>query len=93
MVWFLGEFPIRLSTKSSTSFQEADYLAHEVPGVAIPEATLEAMERAGRSGGRAVGLELAAALLAKARPLVSGVILTAPGDDPAALDPLLAALT
>ena len=55
----------------------------------IPGSTLDAMERAGRSGGRAVGLELAANLLAKARPLVSGVILTAPGDDPAALAPLL----
>ena len=31
-------------------------------------------------------------LLAKARPLVSGVILAAPGDDPAALGPLLDAL-
>ena len=50
------------------------------------------MERAGRSGGRAVGLDLAASLLAKARPMVSGVILAAPGDDPAALDPLIDAL-
>ncbi len=58
----------------------------------IPGSTLDAMERAGRSGGRAVGLELAANLLAKARPLVSGVILTAPGDDPAALAPLTDAL-
>ena len=47
------------------------------------------MERAGRSGGRAVGLELAANLLAKARPLVSGVILAAPGDDVASLVPLI----
>jgi hypothetical protein len=50
------------------------------------------MERAGRTGGRSVGLELAANLLTKARPLVSGVILTAPGDDPAGLAPLLDAL-
>ena len=75
-----------------TSFEEADYLAHEVPGVTIPGSTLDAMERAGRSGGRAVGLELAATLLTKARPLVGGVILTAPGDDPAALAPLIEAL-
>jgi methionine synthase I (cobalamin-dependent)/5,10-methylenetetrahydrofolate reductase len=84
--------PLLLTVAPLTSFEEADYLAHEVPGVTIPEATLEAMERAGRSGGRAVGLELAATLLAKARPLVSGVILTAPGDDPSALAPLLDAL-
>ena len=84
--------PLLLSVNPLTSFEEADYLAHEVPGVTIPVATLEAMERAGRSGGRAVGLELAATVLAKARPLVSGVILAAPGDDPSALGPLLEVL-
>ena len=84
--------PLLLSVAPLASFEEADYLAHEVPGVTIPGSTLDAMERAGRSGGRAVGLELAAALLTKARPLVSGVILTAPGDDPATLSPLIEAL-
>ena len=84
--------PLLLSVAPLSSFEEADYLAHEVPGVTIPGSTLDAMERAGRSGGRAVGLELAANLLTKARPLVSGVILAAPGDDPAALAPLLDAL-
>jgi methionine synthase / methylenetetrahydrofolate reductase (NADH) len=84
--------PLLLSVAPLTSFEEADYLAHEVPGVSIPGSTLDAMERAGRSGGRAVGLELAANLLAKARPLVGGVILTPPGDDPAALAPLIEAI-
>ena len=84
--------PLLLSVAPLTSFEEADYLAHEVPGVSIPGSTLDAMERAGRTGGRSVGLELAANLLTKARPLVSGVILTAPGDDPAGLAPLLDAL-
>jgi homocysteine S-methyltransferase len=84
--------PLLLSVAPLSSFEEADYLAHEVPGVTIPGSTLDAMERAGRSGGRAVGLELAANLLVKARPLVRGVILAAPGDDPAALAPLLDAI-
>jgi methionine synthase / methylenetetrahydrofolate reductase(NADPH) len=84
--------PLLLSVAPLTSFEEADYLAHEVPGVTIPGSTLDAMERAGRGGGRAVGIELAATLLSKARPLVSGVILTAPGDDTAALAPLVGAL-
>jgi methionine synthase / methylenetetrahydrofolate reductase(NADPH) len=84
--------PLLLSVAPLTSFEEADYLAHEVPGVAIPGSTLDTMERAGRSGGRTVGLELAANLLTKARPLVNGVILTAPGDDPAALAPLTDAI-
>jgi homocysteine S-methyltransferase len=84
--------PLLLSVAPLSSFEEADYLAHEVPGVTIPGSTLDAMERAGRSGGRAVGLELAATLLSKVRPLVNGVILAAPGDDPAALAPLVEAL-
>jgi methionine synthase / methylenetetrahydrofolate reductase (NADH) len=84
--------PLLLSVAPLTSFEEADYLAHEVPGVSIPGSTLDAMERAGRSGGRAVGLELAATLLTKARPLVGGVIIAAPGDDPVGLSPLLDAL-
>jgi homocysteine S-methyltransferase len=84
--------PLLLSVAPLVSFEDADYLAHEVPGVTIPSATLDVMERAGRSGGRAAGLDLAASLLAKARPLVGGVILTAPGDDPAALAPLIDAL-
>jgi methionine synthase I (cobalamin-dependent)/5,10-methylenetetrahydrofolate reductase len=84
--------PLLLSVAPLISFEEADYLAHEVPGVSIPGSILDAMERAGRSGGRAVGLELAANLLTKARPLVGGVILTAPGDDPAALAPLIDAI-
>jgi len=84
--------PLLLSVAPLSSFEEADYLAHEVPGVTIPGSTLDAMERAGRSSARAVGLELAANLLTKARPMVSGVILTAPGDDPATLAPLTEAL-
>ena len=40
------------------SFQEADYLAHEVPDVHIPADVLGAMQQAGRSA-RETGLELA----------------------------------
>jgi hypothetical protein len=50
------------------------------------------MDNAGRGAARAVGLELAAGLLAKARSLVSGVLLTASDDDASALTPLLDAL-
>jgi methionine synthase / methylenetetrahydrofolate reductase(NADPH) len=84
--------PLLLSVTPIRSFEEADYLAHEVPGVTIPAATLEALEKAGRGAARAVGLELAASLLEQARPLVSGVLLAAPDDDVAALVPLIDAL-
>jgi homocysteine S-methyltransferase len=74
------------------SFEEADYLAHEVPDVSVPAATLRAMESAGQAAARATGLCLAAELLAEARPLADGVVLTMPGGDAATLGPLLAVL-
>jgi methionine synthase / methylenetetrahydrofolate reductase (NADH) len=84
------DIPLLLSVTPLRSFEEADYLAHEVPGVTIPPATLRAMERAGRGAARAVGTELAADLLRGARKLVSGVILTATEEDLTVLAPLLA---
>ena len=84
-----GGLPLLLSVTPLRSFAEADYLAHEVPGVTIPPDTLRAMERAGRGAARAVGIELAADLLRDARKLVSGVILTAAEEDLTVLAPLL----
>ncbi len=81
--------PLLLSVTPLRSFEEADYLAHEVPGVTIPPGTLRAMEQAGRGAARAVGAELAAGLLRDARKLVSGVILTAAEEDLTMLAPLL----
>ena len=85
----VGGTPLLLSVAPLRSFEEADYLAHEVPGVTIPPDTLLAMERAGRGAARAVGTELAADLLRDARKLVSGVILTAAEEDLTMLAPLL----
>src|SRR5690348_8387344 len=84
--------PLLLAVTPLRSFEDADYLAHEVPGVTIPASALDVLERAGRGAARAAGLELAASLLVKAKSLVSGVVLTAPDDDAGALDPLLDAL-
>ncbi|MGH3256645.1 MAG: bifunctional homocysteine S-methyltransferase/methylenetetrahydrofolate reductase [Streptosporangiaceae bacterium] len=86
------DIPLLLSVAPLRSFEEADYLAHEVPGVRIPPDTLRALDRAGRGGARAVGIDLAADLLREARKLVSGVILTAAEEDLTVLAPLLAAV-
>jgi len=85
--------PLLLSVTPLRSFEEADYLANEVPGVRIPPDTLRVMERAGRGAARAAGVELAANLLREARELVSGVIVTAAEDDLTGLAPLLAAVS
>jgi methionine synthase I (cobalamin-dependent)/5,10-methylenetetrahydrofolate reductase len=84
------DVPLLLSVTPLHSFEQADYLAHEVPGVTIPPDTLRAMERAGRGAARAGGIDLAADLLRRARELVSGVILTAAEEDLTVLAPLLA---
>jgi homocysteine S-methyltransferase len=86
------DVPVLLSVAPLRSFEEADYLANEVPGVTIPPDALRAMERAGRGAARAVGIDLAADLLRDARKLVGGVILTAGEDDLTVLAPLLAAV-
>jgi methionine synthase / methylenetetrahydrofolate reductase(NADPH) len=85
--------PLLLSVTPLRSFEEADYLAHEVPGVTIPPQALRVMERAGRGAARAVGVELAADLLRDARQLVSGVIVTAAEEDLTVLAPLLSVAT
>jgi homocysteine S-methyltransferase len=84
------DIPILLSIVPLSSFEEADYLSHEVPDISIPQQTLTAMERAGQRAEQ-TGLELAGDLLDEARPLVHGVVLTFPGLDPPALDRLLGA--
>jgi homocysteine S-methyltransferase len=85
------KIPLLLSVTPLRSFEEADYLANEVPGVSIPPDVLRIMERAGRGAARAAGIDLAAALVREARDLVRGVIVTAAEDDAAGLGPLLAA--
>jgi homocysteine S-methyltransferase len=92
MVTALEGVPLLLSVTPLRSFEEAEYLANEVPGVTIPPHALRAMQRAGRGAARATGIELAAGLLRDARNLVSGVILTAAEDDVSVLAPLLAAV-
>ena len=80
--------PVLLSIVPLRSFEEADYLSHEVLDISIPAQTLRAMELAGPRAAE-TGMELAADLFAEARPLVQGVVLTFPGWDPASLDHLL----
>ncbi len=73
------QVPVLLALAPLRSFDEAEFLAHEVPGVTIPEATLRALERAG-DGAAGVGLDLAAELAGRARSLAQGVVLACDGD-------------
>ena len=83
--------PVLLALAPLRDFDEAEFLAHEVPGVTIPEATLRTLERAGADAA-AAGLDLAASLAVEAATLAQGVVLRYDGDL-AAMDRLCAALS
>ncbi|MGH3302236.1 MAG: bifunctional homocysteine S-methyltransferase/methylenetetrahydrofolate reductase [Streptosporangiaceae bacterium] len=86
-----SDVPVLISVVPLRSFEQADYLSHEVPDVRIPAAALTALAQAGPHAGR-TGVDMAAELLAAAGPLVQGAVLGLPADDPAAVDVLLGAL-
>lgn len=66
--------PILVSVLPLRSFDDAEYLAYEVPDVRIAPETLRAMREAGPRARR-TGLRLAGALLEAARTLTDGVVL------------------
>jgi methionine synthase / methylenetetrahydrofolate reductase(NADPH) len=84
------DIPILICVAPLRSFEEADYLAHEVPDISIPAAALSAMQRSPATAALA-GVKMAADLLAQARPLVQGAVLAPPADQ-GALEELLGAL-
>ncbi|HEY2507697.1 MAG TPA: bifunctional homocysteine S-methyltransferase/methylenetetrahydrofolate reductase [Streptosporangiaceae bacterium] len=84
------DVPVLICVVPLHSFEEADYLSHEVPDISIADQTLRAMEQAGPRAAQ-IGVELAADLLAEARPLVQGAVLGLPANDADGLDLLLGA--
>jgi homocysteine S-methyltransferase len=87
--------PVLVGIWPLTSLRNAEFLAHEVPGIDVPAHVLQRMARAHDAGGsraaRAEGVALARYVLERVRGLdgVAGVHLTAPGGD---LDAALAVL-
>ncbi|MGQ0576246.1 MAG: bifunctional homocysteine S-methyltransferase/methylenetetrahydrofolate reductase [Pseudonocardia sp.] len=74
----LGEpAPLLACVRPLRSYAEAEYLAHEVPDIAVSAVALDALGRAGPDAA-AVGVELAAELLAALRPMVDGVVVNLP---------------
>ncbi|HEY2192090.1 MAG TPA: bifunctional homocysteine S-methyltransferase/methylenetetrahydrofolate reductase [Actinomycetospora sp.] len=65
--------PVLVRLRPLTTFEEADYLRHEVPDVRIPDQTVLELERAGpqaRTVGRRLATELAVGVAARADGLV-----------------------
>jgi methionine synthase I (cobalamin-dependent)/5,10-methylenetetrahydrofolate reductase len=69
-----GRVPVLAAVRPLVSFEEAEYLAYEVPDVIIPPDTLTALERAGQDAPQA-GLELAAELAVKIHQMASGMVI------------------
>ncbi|MBI3910695.1 MAG: bifunctional homocysteine S-methyltransferase/methylenetetrahydrofolate reductase [Armatimonadetes bacterium] len=71
------------------SYRNAEFLAHEVPGVVVPETILERMREAsqgGREAGLAEGIRIARETFARVRDVVQGIQVSAPfGRIPTAL--------
>jgi methionine synthase / methylenetetrahydrofolate reductase(NADPH) len=72
-----GRVPVLVAVRPLASYEEADYLRHEVPDVIIPAQTLDRLEQAGPDAARA-GIQLAADLAAEVRELTAGIVI-APG--------------
>ena len=66
------------------SLENAEFLAHEVPGVDVPSEVLERMARAQQRGAEATareGVDVAREVLDAIRPHVAGALVSTPGND------------
>ena len=64
---FVGILPL-------ASDRHANFLHHEVPGISIPDDTMERMQKAGTNGAR-TGIKIAVELIQKLHEYVDGVYL------------------
>jgi len=73
------KIPIVAGIWPLTSYKNAEFMANEVPGVVVPQSVLQRMSQAKtREEGRALGIEIAQALVAKVRDRVAGFAVSAP---------------
>ncbi len=68
----VGEFPVFFGVLPMVSARNAEFLAHEVPGISIPEAVVERMRSAPEEGQREEGMRIS-------RELVDAAAAHAPG--------------
>jgi methionine synthase / methylenetetrahydrofolate reductase (NADH) len=90
-----SKVPVLLGVMPLRDFNHAEYLQHEVPGVSLPEATLERMWQA-RDDGPAEGMKIAKELIEAARVSgrLNGVVLSsASGEDAGEITGLLQAVS
>ena len=71
---FKPEVPILLGILPLVSFKHAQFLHNEVPGIEIPESTMDMMKKAGEKSAE-VGGDLAAEFIERTRGYVTGIYL------------------
>ena len=86
-----AKVPVLVTVSPLSGFAEAEYLAYEVPDVAIPKQILAQLEAAG-TNGRETGAKIAADLVARARSLCQGIVVVLREDGDHTAERLLAAL-
>jgi homocysteine S-methyltransferase len=85
--------PVFATVSPLSGFAEAEYLANEVPDVAVPEEVLAELDRAGTGDhARSIGFEVAADLLSQLRGLCQGAVVVARHDDHTTAQRLLSAV-
>ncbi|HTF56858.1 MAG TPA: bifunctional homocysteine S-methyltransferase/methylenetetrahydrofolate reductase [Planctomycetota bacterium] len=68
----VGEFPVFFGILAMVSASNAEFLAHEVPGISIPDAVVERMKRAPESDQREEGMRIARELIDRAAEFAPG---------------------
>jgi methionine synthase / methylenetetrahydrofolate reductase(NADPH) len=64
--------PVLVGILPLVSLKHANFLHHEIPGISIPQETLDRMEKAGDQASR-VGVETAVELIQKLKPWAQGI--------------------
>ncbi len=91
-----ADFPLILGLWPFASLRNAEFLAHEVPGVHVPDSVLRRMARAqeqGREHAREEGIAIAVEVALELGPHVQGVHVGTPGGDVEAALAVLAGLS
>jgi homocysteine S-methyltransferase len=74
----LGTFPLFFGVLPVVSTRNAEFLAHEVPGITIPESILERMRKTPPDRQKEEGLAIARELIEEAMPFAAGFYLMPP---------------
>jgi homocysteine S-methyltransferase len=79
----IGELPIPIIAGiwPLASYRNAEFMQNEVPGVAVPESTMQrmaAVAKASKEEQLAVGVEIAREMIAHVRHRVNGIQVSAP---------------